>query len=150
MKKLTITALLAGQLIFATQPSAAAELAESRTQQMGGFAGLRVRMPLDHRSSERRIRAGVALAPVMQSRTLGGETRSRIGEGLELGITGREPVRLSVAGTPVSRLAQGPLGPDGRRLGVSTTGWIAIGTGIALTAVVIGWVILDNSGNCCE
>ncbi len=143
MKKLTIATLIAGQLMTTAAPAVAAELTEARTQQMGGFAGLRVRLPLDGRAGERQLRAGLAVAPVMQTRTLEGEMRTRIGEGLELGVTGREPVRLSVAGTPVSQLAQGPVGPDGQRLGVSNVGWIAIGAGVVIAGLGLAWIILE-------
>lgn len=143
MKKLTIAALIAGQLMTTAAPAVAAELTEARTQQMGGFAGLRVRLPLDGRAGERQLRAGLAVAPVMQTRTLEGEMRTRMGEGLELGVTGREPVRLSVAGTPVSQLAQGPVGPDGQRLGVSNVGWIAIGAGVVIAGLGLAWIILE-------
>lgn len=143
MKKLTIAALIAGQLMTTAAPAVAAELTEARTQQMGGFAGLRVRLPLDGRAGERQLRAGLAVAPVMQTRTLEGEMRTRIGEGLELGVTSREPVRLSVAGTPVSQLAQGPVGPDGQRLGVSNVGWIAIGAGVVIAGLGLAWIILE-------
>lgn len=143
MKKLTIAALIAGQLMTTAAPAVAAELTEARTQQMGGFAGLRVRLPLDGRAGERQLRAGLAVAPVMQTRTLEGEMRTRIGEGLELGVTGREPVRLSVAGTTVSQLAQGPVGPDGQRLGVSNVGWIAIGAGVVIAGLGLAWIILE-------
>jgi hypothetical protein len=146
MKRLTLTALVAGQLTIAAQPGFAADLTEARTQQAGGFAGLRLRMPLDGRAGDRQVRAGLTLAPVLQARTLAGETHTRMGEGLELGFVGREPASFSVAGTPISRLAEGPVGPDGRRLGVSTVGWIAIGVGAAvLLTVGFGYFVHRNA-----
>ena len=135
MKTMTIAALLAAQLMIAAPPAAAAELADGRTQEMGAFGGVRVRVPLDGNARQRQVRAGLMLAPTMHSRTPSGETRMRIGEGLEVGRADDEPVRLSIGGTPVSRLAEGPTGPDGRRLGVSTVGWIAIGAGVLVPAV---------------
>ena len=148
MKKLMIAALVGGQAMAAAQPAFAAELADSRSQQAGAFAGLRVRMALDGSEQQRRVRAGLTLAPTLHSRTATGETRLRIGEGVELGIVGREPIRLSLAGTPVNRLAQGTAGPEGQRLGVSTIGWIAIGVGVAAVIVVGAAVICASDHDC--
>ena len=146
MKIPTIAALVASQLLATAQPAFAAELTETRSQQMGAFAGFRMRVPLDGRASERQVRAGLTVAPTLHSRSGDGEVRLRIGEGLELGVTGGEPVRLSLAGTPVNRLAQGPAGPDGRRMGISTIGWIAIGVGTAaLLTFGLGYVVYRNS-----
>jgi hypothetical protein len=151
MKSLAACAFLAAQILPLGHAAAAAELAEHRTQQMGAFAGLRVRMPLDVSAQQRRIRAGLALAPTLHSRTATGETRLRIGEGVELGIVGRERVRLSLAGTPVNRLAQGGTGPSGQRLGISPIGWVAIGVGVAVVAAGTWFVIVMNDeSRCCE
>jgi len=149
MKRLTIGALLAGQLMTAAQPVLAAELTETRSQQTGAFAGLRLRVPLDGNAEQRRLRAGLALAPTLHTRTADGETRLHVGEGIELGLVGREPVRLSIAGTPVSRLAQGGTGPNGERLGISTLGWVAIGVG-ALVVVLVGATALCMSDSDCN
>src|SRR5688500_20360703 len=108
MKKLMIAMLLAGQLSAAVAPAAAAELDRHAAPQMGAFGGLRVRLPLDGHVQQRRVRAGLTLAPTLQSRRANGEVRTRIGEGLELGLTQGERPQLSLAGTPVSQLARGP------------------------------------------
>ena len=141
MKRLMLTALVAGQLMASTQPAMAAELADGQTQQIGGFGGVRVRIPLDG-GAQRQVRAGLTIAPALQTRDLSGESRTRIGEGLELGLTGDEPLRLSVAGTPVSQLARGPVGPDGQRVGVSDLGWIAIGAGVVIAGVGLAALFL--------
>lgn len=138
MNRIAIAALLASQLLPA--PAAvAADLTDSQAQQMGAFAGFRLRVPVDGSARPRQVRAGFTLAPTMHRLTAGGEVRMRIGEGLELGLVGREPVRLSLGGTPVSRLARGPAGPDGERLGVSTLGWVAIGVGVAAIAAFVAF-----------
>ena len=148
MKRLVITALLAGQMLIAAQPAGAAELTENRTQQMGAFAGLRVRVPLDGPTAHRQARAGLALAPMLHSRSTSGESRMRIGEGLELGMTGDDPVRLSLAGTPLSQLGQGPRGRDGNKLGVSTAGWVAIGVGAAVAVLGVSYLVLMEAIDC--
>ena len=149
MKKLAIGALVAAQLLGVVRPAAAADLFERDRPQIGAFAGARLRIPLGGGREEQRLRAGLTLAPTMHSRAAGGGMQLRIGEGLDLGVTGREPVRLSLAGTPVNRLGQSGTGPDGRRLGVSTLGWIAIGVGATLVVVagaaaLVADHILDN------
>lgn len=136
MKKLTIGALLAAQVPGAVQPAAAADLVERDRPQIGAFAGARLRIPLGGAREERRLRAGLTLAPTMRVRHADGASRLRFGEGIEFGVAGREPVRLSLAGTPVDRLAGDGRGPDGRRLGVSTLGWIAIGVGATVVILV--------------
>ena len=152
MKTLTMTAVLAAQLLVVARPAMAAELAETRTQQMGAFGGVRLRVPLDGgAAADRRIRAGLTVAPTLHSRDLRGNSQMRMGEGLELGFNGDDRVRLALAGTPVSRIAQGPAGPDGRRMGVSTVGWIAIGVGVAAVAVATWFVIaINDDDRCCE
>ena len=143
MKRLMIAALLGGQLVAAAPPAFAADLTDDRIQQMGAFAGFRLRVPLDGQA--RQVRAGLTLAPTMYERRTTGESRMRMGAGIELGMVGGEPLRLSVAGAPVSRLAQGREGPDGRRLGISTLGWVAISVGvIVVTVLAVGQLCADG------
>ena len=149
MRKLTIAAVLAAQLVAAAQPAMAADFDHIRAQQAGAFAGLRLRMPLDGSDARRQpVRLGLALAPTLHSQSRDGAVRTRFGEGLELGIKGDSPVRLSFAGRPVSRLAQGLAGPDGDRAGVSTLGWIAIGVGALVTIVVVAGAICLSDSDC--
>jgi len=151
MKRLMIATLLAGQMLAAAPPGLAAELSDGRSQEMGAFGGVRLRVPLDGRAEQRQVRAGLAVAPTLRSRSASGETRTRIGEGVELGFNGDDRVRLSLAGTPVSRLAQGEAGPDGRRAGISPIGWVAIGVGVAAVAAATWFVIaINDDDRCCE
>ena len=69
-------------------------------------------------------------------------------QGLELGISGREPLRLSIAGTPVSRLVEGRSGPEGEKAGVSTLGWVAIGVGALVTVVLVASAICLSDSDC--
>jgi hypothetical protein len=146
MKKLTIAALLAAQILGAAQPAFAAELVDSHGQQIGAFAGARLRVPLDGNVRQRQIRAGFTLAPTMRTLAADGRSQLRFGEGLELGITGRQPVRLLLAGQDVRRL--GAAEDDNDRGGPSTLGWIAIGVGAALV-IVIGAAALCASDHDC-
>ena len=150
MKRLTLAVLVAGQLLAAAQPAFAAELTEHRTREMGAFAGLRLRMPLDGNVQQRQLRAGLTVAPTMHSRTMNGESRMRIGEGLELGLTGDAPARVSLGGIPVSQLAQGPVGPDGRRLNASTGEWVAIGVGGVVVLLGVAYLVFAEMMDCDE
>lgn len=135
MKSLIIASLIAAQGLTA-QTALAADLGGSEDSRAGAFGGVRVRVALDGPRRER-LRAGLTLAPTLHSRSLAGESRLRIGEGVELGVSERGPPRLSIGGTPVARLAQGPAGPDGRRAGVSTLGWVAIGAGVLVVSTLV-------------
>ena len=157
MKKPMTIALLGGQMLAAAQPALAAELTAQGQREMGAFGGFRVRLPLGGDREERRVRAGVTLAPVMHSRTVDGGSRIRFGEGLEFGVVRDRSPQLSLAGTRIDRLGIAPNGsaPEGKRQGVSTLGWVAIGVGAAVAAVfAFGYVLhenaddRDNCGNC--
>jgi hypothetical protein len=150
MKRSIVAALIAGQVLAAAQPAMAADFTSAQEQRAGAFAGLRLRMPLDG-ARHRQIRAGFALAPTLGTRGINGDSRLRIGEGLELGITGRQPVRLLFAGQDVRRLgaAQGAEGQEGeRRGGPSTLGWIAIGVGAAVVIVVGAAALCISDSDC--
>ena len=152
MKKLTMAALVAGQLSIAAQPALAADLTENRSQQMGAFAGFRMRVPLDGHSRQRQVRAGLAVAPSMHSRAMNGPSRLAIGEGLELGIAGHRPVRLMLAGQDIRRLgaAQDSEGEESEEHhGPSTLGWIAIGVG-ATAVILVGAVALCMEDSDCD
>jgi hypothetical protein len=147
MKKLTVAALVAGQLLTAAQPAFAAELIDGRTQQIGAFAGARVRVPLGGDVRQRQLRAGLTLAPTLRTLAADGQSQLRFGEGLELGVTGREPVRLLLAGQDVRRLGAAEDDND-RHGGPSTLGWIAIGVGAAIV-IVVGAAVLCASDHDC-
>lgn len=147
MKKLLIVALAAAQVMTTAQPALAAELVAREAPQMGAFAGARLRVPLGGDVRQRQIRAGLTLAPTVHSRAANGETQLRFGEGLEFGVTGRQPARLLVAGRNVRRLGAAE-DDNHRRGGPSTLGWIAIGIGAALV-IVIGAAALCASDHDC-
>ena len=144
MKKLMIGALLGAQLLTAAQPAMAAELTVTGDQRMGAFGGLRVRLPLGGNPRANRLRAGVTLAPTLSTRAQDGDTRLRIGEGLELGVRGREPVRLSIGGRDLRRLDARESGDDG----IPTGAWIAGGIVlVAVAGVAFVAIALENAGD---
>lgn len=147
MKKLMIAALLAGQLSTAA-PAAAAELDRHAAPQMGAFGGLRLRLPLDGDRRDRQLRAGLTLAPSTHIRTADGETRLRIGEGLEFGVRGREPVRLSVAGQDPRRLAaQGEESEEDEGGGVPTWAIVAGAVVVVLGAGLVAFSAAMNASS---
>ena len=139
MKTIIIGAVIASQIGLAAQPALAADLTVDRSamaQRQGAFAGARVRVALGGGKANK-VRAGLAIAPLVQGRSNSGEMRTRFGEGLDLGIAGRDrKPSLSIAGTPVSQIASGKAGPTGAKAGVSTIGWVAIGVGVVLVSLV--------------
>lgn len=144
MKMVTIAALIGAQLLAAAQPVMAAELETNADQRMGAFGGLRVRLPLGGNVRDRNLRAGLTLAPALQSRVASGESRLRIGEGLELRVRGREPMRLMIGGRDVRGLAAREDG-DGRR-GIPTGALIAAGLVlVTIAGVVFVAVALENA-----
>jgi hypothetical protein len=152
MKRLTITALLGGQLLAAAQPAMAANLAQTQPQRMGAFAGFSLRLPLDG-ARRQPIRAGLALAPTMSSPGADGAVRTRIGEGLEFGVTGRQPLRLTLAGQDVRRLGaaqdNGQEQDGEEQGGPSTLGWVAIGAGaLILVTATAGYFVFEEMMDC--
>jgi hypothetical protein len=147
MKKLLAAALIASQVLGTTAPAFAQGYAPARETEAGTFGGVRVRIPFGGGAREE-IRAGLAFAPTARTDYQDGRVRTRIGEGLEFGVVGRQPLQFSLAGTPVARLGQGRAGPEGRRLGVSTIGWIAIGIGASLVILVAATAICASDHDC--
>ena len=148
MKKLLIASLLSAPVLGSATPLIAQDFSASREIETGGFAGARVRIPFGGSARGEPIRAGLTFAPTVRVDYSDGRSRTRIGDGLEFGIAGNEPIRLSLAGRPVSQLVQGSPGPDGQRLGVSTMGWIAIGAGTVLVLVGGFYVWLMEESEC--
>ena len=150
LKNYLIAAIVTAPYIFAAQPAAAAGFEEMATVQSGTFAGARIRLSLGGKQQNQKFRAGLTVAPTLRSQTVSGQTRTRFGEGLELGFTGERPLALSLAGRPVSSLLPGrSKSEDERRLGISTAGYVAIGAGIALVvgAVLVADAIEDSREN---
>ena len=147
MRKLLIGALVAGQVLGSGAPAFAQGFVPAQETQAGAFAGLRVHLSFGSATPEP-LRAGLAFAPTVRTSTQDGRVRTRIAEGFEFGLRGREPAQFSLAGTPVNRLVQGRAGPGGRRAGISTIGWIAIGVGASLVILVAATAICASDSDC--
>ena len=147
MKSVTIAALLAAQLAIAAQPALAADLGDQRSagiQRQGAFAGARLRIPLNGTNAGK-AQAGLTVAPILQGRQADGSIRTRFGEGLELRLSGTAKPQLAFGGRTLAQLTQGRAGPTGRKAGISTIGWVAIGVGVAVVTVfAIGQLCADG------
>jgi hypothetical protein len=150
--KLIVAALIAAQAVAGTEAAAASLDTETRlaAQRTGAFAGARFRVPFGGAESGK-ARATLAVAPSFHGQKSDGSLRTRYGAGMELSLTGWQNAQLSLAGTPVSQLAAGRKGPDGEKLGVSTTGWLAIGIGGIVLAIGTLYVLADaRCGDDCD
>jgi hypothetical protein len=146
MKSLTAAAPAVAALSLVAQPVAAAELPrEAGTQtERGTFVGARFRIPLG-RSNEK-AHAGLALTATQRAP---GRAELRFARGLELGYAGDDKLRLSLHGQTVSRLVPGQAAPEGRRMGVSPVGWVAIGVGVVVLTLG-GLYVLCGTGAVCN
>jgi hypothetical protein len=150
MRLSSIAALAAAVSMAAAQPVAAAELHETQAQRMGAFAGARLRIPLGGDEGRRQVRAGLTVAPTLHSRSMDGASRLRIGQGVEFGLTGREPVHLSIGGTPVSQLGQVGTVPGGPRRNLSTGEWIGVGVGTVVVVLGVAYLLFSEWIDCDE
>lgn len=142
MKIMIIASLLAGSIGSAASAASLDVGHGSAERQMAAFAGARVRLPI---GGGEQPQAGLAVTSTLRSGA-GGELR--FAKGMELGFSGDRSVRLMVGGTPATRLAQGSQGPEGRKLGVSTLGWVGIGVGV-LAVAFFATVQLCADGEIC-
>ena len=132
MKFVTLGALIAAHIACSAQAAELPRDSSAEPTRTGSFAGARLRVPLG--AAKEKPHAGLAFTATQRT----GDTGTlRFSKGMELGFSGDDKVRLSFAGKPVSRLKPGAAGPDGRKLGVSTLGWIGIGVGVALVGGTI-------------
>jgi hypothetical protein len=146
MRKLLIAALVAGQALGGSAPAFAQGFTPAQETQAGVFAGLRFRVPFGGANREP-LRAGLAFAPTTRTETQDGRVRSRIGEGFEFGLRGREPMQFSIAGRSLRQLsAQG--GSEDRNGHIPTGLWIAGGLVlVTITVVVAAALVLEDAGD---
>lgn len=150
MKSMAIAALVAAQIMVSAQPAMAAGFGDDKagaSSQQAAFAGARLRVSLDGKGAKK-ARAGLTVAPVLHSRQADGSTKIRFGEGVEYGFAGGKKAELSLAGRPISQVAQGRTGPDGRKQGVSTLGWVGIGLGVVAVILLTAIVWCDADDDC--
>ena len=76
MKNYVLAVLVAAQSIVVAQPADAAGPEEMATVQRGTFAGVRIRLSLGGRQHDRKLRAGLTVAPTFRSQTISRNTRT--------------------------------------------------------------------------
>lgn len=142
MKMIGIIALVMTQSLLAGPASAEPAYAPGAAQ-VGAFGGLRLRIPLDGETGDRRARLALALAPVAQVRERSGMSRSGLGDGLELAVGDRGALRLSLAGEPIERLAaRARADGDGSGSGTRTiliVGGVAVALGVGALLFWDAW-----------
>jgi hypothetical protein len=129
-----VTSVLAAAIVSA--PTHAAPWQDQGRARPGVFIGARFKMsfggPARSQSS-----AQLAFAPTRSSLSNSGQVTTRIGEGLALNFTSNAKPTLTLAGmraeTALRPQRDNPADP-GRKLGISNTGWVAIGLGVAALA----------------
>lgn len=140
---------LVGASLFAAPTQVNAQPADIRP---GAFAGVRFQLSLGGQTGAR-PRAALAISPT-HTRIFGdGTVETRIGEGVALNLTAGAKPTLTIAGvTANSRLRFQRNGEvnSSDQIGVSETGWVAIGVGVAAAAAAVGFVLVldeakDNS-----
>jgi hypothetical protein len=100
----------------------------------GAFVGARIKLPLGERAM---ARAELAIAPTQSRISASGLVRTGIGEGVALSFDAKSKPFLTVAGSRADRaLGLQPRGQAdvGKRMGVSSAGWVAIGVGVVALA----------------
>ena len=95
----------------------------------GAFIGAQFKMSFGGQARSQ-PRAQLALAPTRSSFSNSGQATTRIGEGLALDFTSKAKPTLTLAGMR----ADTALGDRERKLGISSTGWVAIGLGVVAVA----------------
>jgi len=95
----------------------------------GVFVGAQFKMSFGGRARSQ-PHAQLALAPTRSTFSNSGRATTRIGEGLALDFTSNAKPTLTLAGMR----ADTALGDRERKLGISSTGWVAIGLGVVAVA----------------
>ena len=148
MRKLLIAGLVAGQIVAAAQPVAAAEL-DGRSpfvdNQRGAFAGVRLRASLGGKEPD--VRTSLTVAATAHSRR-GADSRMAMGDGLELSFSPHKArPELTLAGR---RLDQMNLWgrPADERKDLSTLATVAIVAGVVLVVGTVAFVHIANEASC--
>jgi len=153
MRKLLFSVTLA---TFMMAPVQAADWRSQAVDVRAGvFVGAKVQLSLGGKAPEA-PRAALTLAPTLNRISSTGEVRTNIGEGLALNFSPRSKPTLTLAGIRADNALglqrQGKVDED-QKLGISTTGWVAIGAGAALVvgvALFLGGIDCAQANDPCE
>lgn len=150
MRRKVVASMMASQLLFASHQALAAapEPMNFGNNEVGSFAGARLRLALGGTAAAAKPRLSLSVTPTLRSQDLSGTVRTRFGEGVALDLTGDRTVRFSLAGRPLNALAFLGSQTDidkSKTHGISTTGAIAIGVG---AVVLVGGFLLFQAASC--
>jgi hypothetical protein len=130
-----VTSILAAAVIAG--PLHAAPWQDQGSQvRPGMFVGAQFKMSFGGQARSQ-PRAQLAFAPTRSSFSNSGRATTRIGEGLALDFTSNAKPTLTLAGMRADTALHPQRGIPGdreRKLGISSTGWVAIGLGVAALA----------------
>lgn len=142
MRKL-LTSVIAAAVVVA--PARAAGWHDSTVDvQPGTFVGARLKLPLGERTTAK-PRAELAIAPTQSRlRSSGRLVRTRIGEGVALGVAPGAKPTLTLAGIPANRalgLNRSVQVHSKNKMGLSTGAWVGIGV---VAAIGVGVLLLAD------
>jgi hypothetical protein len=130
-----VTSVLATAVIAA--PLHAAPWQDQGSQvRPGAFIGAKFKMSFGG-SARSQARAQLAFAPTRSRFSSSGQVTTRIGEGLALDFTSKAKPTVTLVGMRADtalRLTRAGRPETGQKFGISTTGWVAIGVGVAALA----------------
>ncbi len=130
-----LTSVLAAAAIAA--PLHAAPWQDQGSQvRPGAFIGAQFNMSFGG-PARSEARAQLAFAPTRSRLSNSGQVTTRIGEGLALDFTSNAKPTVTLVGVRADtalRLTRAGRSETGRKFGISTTGWVAIGVGVAAIA----------------
>ena len=130
-----VTSVLAAAVIAA--PLHAAQWQDQGSQvRPGAFIGAQFKTSFGG-PTRSQPRAQLAFAPTRSRLSSSGQVTTRIGDGLALDFTSDAKPTLTLAGVRADtalRLTRAGRSETGQKFGVSTTGWVAIGVGVAALA----------------
>lgn len=133
MRKILIAMTMSALMVGEAHAADWQNQAEIRT---GAFVGARLKLSLGDRH-DAKPHAQLALAPSRSSISSAGFIRTRIGEGAAFDLQPGSKPSLMIAGlradSALGLRSQGQAHP-GRKLGVSSGGWVAIGVGVVVLA----------------
>lgn len=130
-----VTSVLAAAVI-ATPLHAAPWQDQGSQVRPGAFIGAQFKMSFGG-PARSYARAQVAFAPTRSRLSNSGQVTTRIGEGLALDFTSNAKPKVTLVGMRADtalRLTRAGRSETGPKFGISTTGWVAIGVGVAALA----------------
>jgi hypothetical protein len=146
-----LTAIILASLI--TAPAEAASWQDQAIDSRpGAFLGARLKLPIGHQAAAK-PRAELAFAPTQSRISSSGLVRTRIGEGLAIGITPKAKPTLTLAGMRADAalgLTRKGKSKAEQKLGVSTGGWVAIGVGAAVAIAGVAYLVWADHVSDCE